>query len=138
MSVQNKLPSSLYQDILTINSASLNQIKERLLEQLKINLVLTPSEPFDWEDDFLKAGGTNNQMVEMKKSRPAFGNHFYFKGLVVNDQRSVLMAQVTRVLDQKDFNIDLDLLETQNSSIPEFDVLKEYSIWFYSLLENTG
>ncbi len=138
MTVSNNLRSSLYQDLKSLNTASLNQIKERLLQQLKINLLLTPSEAFDWEDDFLEAGGTNNQLVEMKRNRPAFGDHFHLKGLAINDQRSVVMAQVTRVTDQKDFNIDLDLLETQNSSIPEFDVLKEYSIWYYSLLGFSG
>jgi len=133
MTVPDKLHSILYKEYTALNTTSLNQVKEKLLHQLGDNLELTPSESFDWEDEFIEVGGTPKQLEEMKKSRPAFGDNFRLKGLIVNEQRSVIMAQVNRVTDNKDFTIDLHLMEAQNSNSNEFDMLKEYSIWYYSV-----
>lgn len=111
------------------------QNTSRFLKFLKKNVktpcLLTGTEEFEWERDFLADGWGGAEYEKMKVESPSFVDQFELEALAAPDADGEdIVACVKRLTDQKDFKIGLSLLEGLDFNDESYQFIDDYVAWY--------
>ena len=102
-----------------------------LQRNVKAHCLLTGTEEFEWERDFLAGGWGGAEYEKMKVERSSFVDQFELEALIAPDADGQdIVARVKRLTDQKDFKIGLSLLEGLDFNDESFQFIDDYVAWF--------
>jgi len=102
-----------------------------LQRNVKAPCLLTGTEEFEWERDFLAEGWGGAEYEKMKAERPSFVDQFELETLTAPDADGEdIVACVKRLTDQKDFKIGLSLLEGLDFNNESFQFIDDYVAWY--------
>lgn len=102
-------------------------LKQHLASPLRVQA----SEEFDWEEPYLLSGLDSPEYKALRADQPSHLDVFMLTAIPdIPDAASGLLAEVRREGDEKQFVVPLHLIEAIDPKSSDFEVLKEYTIWF--------
>lgn len=104
-----------------------------LSKNLSMNFLLTGQDSFgffSWEEKFDWGYGSQKEHDKLRKKRASYHDQFVFLGLENIDLDFGIIAQTTRITDNKKFKIPLTDLKACNENTNERALLEDYSMWF--------
>jgi hypothetical protein len=107
---------------------------ERYLHYLRKNVrhpcLLMGRQEFPWEVPFIDGGWESSAYQEMKKNKATFTDQLALvEFLDLPDGRNKIVARVRRTDDQKEFELDLDLLECIDFKSENYQLIDDYAVW---------
>lgn len=122
-----------------LNNDNMNVNRKNLITYLKYlqNHVENPCEvrsidQFQWEEYYLYSSGNPKEYEKLKKRRPNHTDTFNILNFQNDIDRSGIMVEVQRVSDHKTFSIPLAELEAKDKKSNNYQLLDDYSVWFYN------
>ena len=111
-----------------------------LFAHLRANLVLpcevTGTEDFRWEEPYVFGGWSGKEYKRLKKTRPSYTDRYQLVSIDLELRSEWMLfhediaARVRRVSDGKPFVLGLAELESTDKQSPNYQLLRDYSIWF--------
>lgn len=130
---ENKKTTGVWGKVKTpdVSEKSLTTYGAYLERHLGSPLRVQASEEFDWEEPYLVPGSDSDEYRKLRTNQPSHLDVFLLTAIPKTpDAASGLIAQVTREGDDKQFVVPLHLFEAVDPTSADFEVLKEYTIWF--------
>ena len=119
------------EDDMDVTDENLKIYLQYLYDNLKIPLLVTGMEDFDWEEFYIFGPGDEEEYQRLKKTRPSFSDHFEIHSIELDDELDVrILAKVVRVSDNRKFKLPLDELEAVDKQSKDIQLLDDYSYWF--------
>jgi hypothetical protein len=107
-----------------------------LAASLQLPCEVTGTEDFQWEEPYVVGGFHPADYRELKKTRPSYRDRYELIGISREGSdewlmfREDLRAHVRRISDGKKFALGLSELEPTDKHSPNYQLMRDYSIWF--------
>ena len=106
---------------------------KKYLKYLKNNLdtpcIVTGMEDFSWEEKYVFGYGNKKEYERLKKDNPSYTDIFEIIGFE-EDVGEQIIVNVKRQSDNKRFEIGLDWLEAIDRKSKNYQLLKDYAVWY--------
>jgi hypothetical protein len=92
--------------------------------------ILMGRREFPWEIPFIDGGWESAAYQEMKENQPTFTDQLELVELLdLRGDQDKIVARVRRTDDQKEFELELDLLECIEFHSENYQLIDDYAIW---------
>lgn len=121
------------EDLPDVSLEMLEKYFQYLSQNLPDNLLLTGQESmghFAWEEKFDFGYGSQKEYDQLRKQKASYHDKFKLLRLKNIDPSFGIIAAVSRISDNKKFDIPLADLEACDENAIEYVVLEDYSMWF--------
>ena len=122
-----------------LNTENIDVNRKNLITYLKYlqNNVENPCEvssidQFRWEEYYLYSSGSLKEYEKLKKIRPNHTDNFNILNFQNEIDKSGIIVEVQRLSDHKKFSIPLAELEANDKESNNYQILDDYSVWFYN------
>ncbi len=111
--------------------ATLAKYFSYLEKNITFPCLLTGVEDFPWEERYLFSSGffSKRKYEKLKKTNPSCTDTFELIALGGEGEEQIIAA-VKRPSDNKEFIIELDWLEATDKHSKNYQILKDYAVWF--------
>lgn len=120
---------------LEVNKSNLKKYLNYLKQNLKFPCLVTGMEEFEWEEYYTMGPGSKKEYQKLKQTKPSYTDKF--KILKLNNTLDVdngIFVDLERTTDKKTFTLPLAELEAIEEDSPNYELLEDYSMWFFSYL----
>ena len=102
-----------------------------LQRNVRASCMLTGTEAFAWEREYLAEGWGGAEYEALKAQKPSFTDQFELQALMAPDSDGDdILVRVTRTSDQKVFKIGLSQLEGMDFKEESFQFIDDYGAWY--------
>ena len=119
------------EDVLDVDTATLELYLDDLKEHLEFPCQLTGIEDFPWEEYYVIGPGSKKEHERLRKTRPSYMDTYEL--LSFDDEvepDSGIFVNVQRVSDKKKFTLMLADLEATEKKSKNNQLLDDFSVWF--------
>jgi len=127
------VPGQKIEDLPDVSLEMLEKYFQYLSQNVKGNLLLTGQESmgyFAWEEKFDFGYGSQKEYDQLRKQKASYHDKFKLLRLKNIDPSYGIIAAVSRISDNKKFDIPLADLEACDENTTEYMLLDDYSMWF--------
>jgi hypothetical protein len=127
------LPGQKIEDLPDVSLEMLEKYFQYLSMNLPNDLLLTGQESlgyFAWEEKFDFGYGSQKEYDQLRKQKASYHDKFKLLKLKNIDPGYGIIAAVSRISDNKKFDIPVVDLEACDENSTEYVLLEDYSMWF--------
>ena len=112
-----------------VSVENLRVYRQYLLQHFDRKTVLTGREDFPWEERYVFGPGNQAEYEKLKRTNASYTDKYELLDILDEVLENDLIAQVKRVSDEKQFEIELSWLTTKPEKGKDYQLLDDFATW---------